>query len=480
MLDALFSKAPIKRHILRLASSLMLTILVAASACSEQAADPAPIESGPLAIEVSSGDLVPAFSPEILDYELSAYTTLAPVLLTVRGASAQIGETKWLDGEPAALPTLAIRPDSVIPIEVMRGSERTTYRLHLSPRELPQYTFQADGAVPKELFLAPFSWTEQIPSYLLVLDAEGEVQYYRKLTAPGLDFKRIKLPDGQIRHTFLSAGAANVLGPSFETLGSHQLVATAQHPSYPADIHDVVMLADDHFILMSYVDKVVHNVPEALLPAPGGARVIAAVVQELQAGAVVAEWDSTDHPELYTLSTDGNAFSDTQAAADYAHLNSIEVDPSDGGWILSFRHLDAILKVAPHSGKILWRLGGAGDSFATPEPQRPSHQHFARLLADGRLQVFDNGNRDQASRVLAYGLDPAKGQLSSFDSLPIDAFSQAMGSAQAVGSGSTLIGLGAHRAGEPDVLEIERATGKHRFQLTFTANYYSYRAQKAE
>ena len=51
-------------------------------------------------------------------------------------------------------------------------------------------------------------------------------------------------------------------------------------------------------------------------------------------------------------------------AADYAHINSLCVDPDDGNLIASFRNLDEVLKNrSAERGEIRWTLGGLGDGF---------------------------------------------------------------------------------------------------------------------
>lgn len=440
-----------------------------------------PVEPPPaLSLALSAGDLVPAFSAEIHDYELSAFSARVPTTVTVSGAEqAQLLDFALVPGEPYRLPPLAITKDGVIQVQVRREGRDASYTIHLMPKDLPALTKRVDSPTPGDLFLTPFSADPKatLPPYLLILDTSGDVVYYRRLATIGLDFKRHLLPSGAVRYSYISEGRVHVLDERFAPVAQVQLLATDRHPAYLSDVHDFQMLAEDHFLLMAYVDKVVSNVPEALPHPAEGARVLAAFVQEIRAGAVVFEWDSAEHPELYALSTEGNNFADATVAADYAHMNSMVVDGRDGGLIMSFRHLDAVLKVSRSDGAILWRLGGADDSFATAPAERPSHQHFASLLPDGRLQLFDNGNASMASRVLTFGIDEAGSAVSSFASQPLGYYAFAMGSVQRFGT-SLVVGLGAHGVGVPDMIEIDQATGERTMELTLPAGYYSYRALK--
>lgn len=462
--------------------SLLVAGLLVGAACAPGGGGQAAPEALALSLEVAPGGLVPAFSPEVRDYELTSYSTLSKVLLTVRGGTARIvgADASFQDGVAAPLPTMMIRPDAVIPIEVATAMGPVTYTLHLLPKDLPPFTFRDYGATPGNLYVAPYSPTKPFTPYLLIVSTSGRIVYYRRLEKPGFDWKRSTLTTGETRYTYISDGDLHVLDEDFQLLGQYRLRSTAQHTSYAADLHDVKMFEDDHFILQSYVERMVTNVPAELLPAAGGARVIAAVLQEQRGSQVVFEWDSTTHPELYALSTESNNYASTEKAADYAHLNSITIDPRDGNFVLSFRHLDSILKVSRRDGAILWRLGNQGDSFATTDAQKTSHQHDARLLPDGRLQAFDNGNQSGNSRIVRYGLDVESGRLTSFESLPLGYYTHAMGNIDVLDARRVVVGLGAHSPGAPDLEELDLLSGQPAFELSFAYDYYSYRAYKTE
>jgi len=69
-------------------------------------------------------------------------------------------------------------------------------------------------------------------------------------------------------------------------------------------------------------------------------KVVVPVLQEIRNGSLVWEWDASDYPQLYGASTDGNDFLNlTHPEADYLHFNF--------GFLLSFRHLDSVIKILP-------------------------------------------------------------------------------------------------------------------------------------
>ncbi|MEM7271484.1 MAG: aryl-sulfate sulfotransferase [Actinomycetota bacterium] len=84
--------------------------------------------------------------------------------------------------------------------------------------------------------------------------------------------------------------------------------------------------------------------------------------------------------------------------ADWTHANGLSVDPLDGGFIVSLRHQDAVIKVS-RQGDLVWIL--SEPDWAEPWSERVLvvdggrpfyHQHDAAFTDDGVLLLFDNGN----------------------------------------------------------------------------------------
>ncbi len=90
---------------------------------------------------------------------------------------------------------------------------------------------------------------------------------------------------------------------------------------------------------------------------------------------------------------------------DWAHTNSVILDPRDGNYIVSLRHQDAVVKIIPGAkdpSGVVWILGAPGrwvapwaDKLLTPIGwpfAHPFHQHAPELTPVGNLVLFDNGN----------------------------------------------------------------------------------------
>src|SRR5208283_5311808 len=165
-------------------------------------------------------------------------------------------------------------------------------------------------------------------------------------------------------------------------------------------------LGDQHYVAMSYAQR---TLDLSKLNAAWGtqALVMCNVMQEVDHGSVLVEWDSANVPSLYADSYFASQIGPA-ALTDYLHMNSIDVDPSDGNFIVSFRHTSSIVKIDRHTAAILWTLGGTEDQYGLTSGQVFSFQHHARMQPDGSMTVFDDGNNNlpqMQTRVLSFVLD---------------------------------------------------------------------------
>jgi len=101
----------------------------------------------------------------------------------------------------------------------------------------------------------------------------------------------------------------------------------------------------------------------------------------------------------------------TMQVEEWMHANSLQVAPT-GVLLMSVRHLDTIIAISPQFDRIAWRLGRFGSDFSFPNPgDRFYHEHYVRMLENGNILFFDNGNGrpaaegSQYSRALELALD---------------------------------------------------------------------------
>jgi hypothetical protein len=141
---------------------------------------------------------------------------------------------------------------------------------------------------------------------------------------------------------------------------------------------------------------------------------------------------------------------------DWTHSNSLFVG-GRGNVIMSIRHLDQIISIAPDFQSVEWRLGGPSSDFIFPNSgDQFYHQHSAVALANGNILLFDNGNSrpdaegGEYSRALELHLD--------FDDMSArkvwqyrhepDLFAACCSNVTRLGNGNTVLVFGADFARE--------------------------------
>ncbi|MBS1771364.1 MAG: aryl-sulfate sulfotransferase [Bacteroidetes bacterium] len=339
------------------------------------------------------------------------------------------------------------------------------------------------------IIAAPFT-SDNKSSTLLVMDNNGNIHISIPLEASSMNFHRWDI-NGKIRYTyqyynpysFLISGIGYIPGYTVlmdENMNVLKHIYLQQYNGRSAsdpnvlDGHDFILFDDDHYISMAYYKR-----PASLdnsIVTSDSVTVVAPIIQEVRNGNVVWEWDGSQYPEFYSTSVEGNDFSNTTAAQDYMHMNSMIVDDKDGNLICSFRNLNQIVKINRKTGNIIWRLGGKNSDFAVSSDQQFLRQHDVTLTDGGKtLLVFDNGdfNTRPYTRICEYQLDENSRTISSFKAmkLPNNTFCRFMGSVQKTDS-SYFIGCGS----TPQIMEVNYNTGAIIKQITL-ANQ-SYRVQR--
>lgn len=345
------------------------------------------------------------------------------------------------------------------------------------PADFPPITVtNANNPSPGYTFLSNFAFGPMnFGYYLMILDNAGAPVFYKKLDTAAYDFK--KQPNGNL--TYFSARTQKF----YEMNVNYQIIDSFECGNgYPTDLHELLLFENGHSYLMSYDPQRV-NMANLVSQGDSNAVVIGLIIQELDADKnVIFQWRSWDHFNIL----DAKHTNFTESEIDYAHGNAIELC-SDGNIMISSRHMDEITKINRSTGSIIWRLGGKKNQFAFEnETHYFSHQHAIRELPNGNITIFDNGNfyepinpihgRMSApfSRVLEYSLDETRLIATKVweyvNNPPIYGF--AMGYAERLNNGNTIIGWG---AGRPAFTEVNSA-GQVVFELSLPPGQVSYRA----
>ncbi|HLT23748.1 MAG TPA: aryl-sulfate sulfotransferase [Ignavibacteria bacterium] len=318
-----------------------------------------------------------------------------------------------------------------------------------------------------KIFISGFPFGPQTYTpYLSIIDNSGAVAHSIESNSTSLDFKKHKNGTYSFFNGF--SNSYIILDSKFDPIDT-----VGCGNGYETDGHELIILDNGHMLVMSY-DSTKVDMSTIVPGGHPGASVIGLVIQELDKEKnVVYQWRSWEEMEI----TDASSSIDlTQQKLDPIHGNSIERD-YDGHLLISSRHLDEITKLDRRTGKIIWRLGGKKNEFTfINDPERFSYQHDARRVAPGRILLFDNGNYHSPpySRAIEYELNEITktAKLVWEFNHNKEVYGFAMGNAQRLSNGNTLICWGAT---QPNVTEVN-PLGQIVFEMSLEPGLFSYRA----
>jgi arylsulfate sulfotransferase len=352
--------------------------------------------------------------------------------------------------------------------------------IYLKTNKVFKYTFETKDTSKQGYILI----TPSLPANLdygkiVIVDLNGNKILERQIQGVVSDFRQWNVR-GRIRYSYMvhdtdvnqvlaaagSARKAVILDSALNEIKQLRFLPQKEGTNYEKqglDHHDLIMLSDNHFITMSLWVKNVNNIPAYLIQSHK-TRIAAPLIQEILNDSLVWQWDGSRYPELYENSTMGNKFYDTLAPQDYAHMNSMFIDPNDSNLILSLHNNNQVIKVSRHTGDILWRLGGRNSDFELTVEQVFLRQHHATMIDSGRtLLLFDNGEKSARpySRILEFGLDEANKRITSFKAYKVPGpFAGTRGSVQKIGNSYYICGGSANY-----VLEMDCRSGEKVMEL---------------
>ena len=316
----------------------------------------------PSGLEITtSSTLTPAFDPSITDYAFIAPSS-GPVQVSV---NAPTGTQVSVDGQPAQTlsftKSVTIAAGQSFEIVVTAGLTSITYYVRCLPTDFPTWTMLRNGTPQAQYYIiAPdISLAVGGPSrhYIIIADANGVPVWWYLST----DYPRngLLLADGNIAWT-LTANAE-------ERTFSGTLVRSFKNDTSiggALDLHELQQLPNGDFIVIADVNRGPFD-----LTAYNGlanAMEVDQVIEEIAPnGSLVWSWSATDH--ISFNQTDAiwwPTYVQGQAIADMYHMNSVE--PDGTGFVVSFRHLDAVLRIDKANGQHGMETWWDSDS---PEPE---------------------------------------------------------------------------------------------------------------
>jgi len=350
-------------------------------------------------------------------------------------------------GELAAAhvaPVLGLRPATTHTLAIRVTDERgetldaapITVTTAALPADFPVFT--TDRIAPAQI--EPGVTLTGMSRYVLAVDDTGHIVWYSDRGEATEDVRR--LPGGNL---LVNLGN-HVTATEIDVWGNEIRRWHAAHstPGTPGSIpvavdsfhHELGRLPGGEMFTLSTELRTYGDYPTGELdPTPQSAAqsvVGDVVVQFAVDGTVTRRYSMLDRLDPYRLGYGSFgmfwvAFYGPAATVDWSHGNAVFPDPGDGGYLVSLRHQDALVKLDA-AGALVWILGTHDNwpsAFApyllTPvggSLQWPFHQHAPRILADGHILVFDNGNfrvsppapkpATSYSRAVEFAVDPVR------------------------------------------------------------------------
>ncbi len=352
-----------------------------------------PPPAGTPTVIVTDPPSFPAFQTGVTNYVIRCdpstpvavhVTSPTETLVSVDGRyprSGMFGES--VSQSPGERFTIAITTDPA-------HDNTVQYNVRCLPTDFPPWTAQ-----PAPYGLTPYFMTAPLvptaAAYTAIYDRNGVPLWWGE---PQGTFFSTLLPDGNIG-TMLDGGVD-------ESRLDGTAVRSVKTVGGPADPHDVLLLPSGHFVMVTSQPRT--GVDLTPIGGPADASICDHVVQEIDPadGSVVWSWNTFDHipvtemdPQWYAAYI---AAPPTPCGYDVYHWNAIE--PTGTGFILSYRHLDAVYRIDQATGNVEWKLGGSARPESLTVVGDPvfsggSHfggQHDARLQADGTVSLFDDGS----------------------------------------------------------------------------------------
>jgi Arylsulfotransferase (ASST)/Bacterial Ig domain/Bacterial cadherin-like domain/RTX calcium-binding nonapeptide repeat (4 copies) len=426
------------------------------------------------AVAVSAApEVFPAFERGIDDYvvrcdgtPLDVSATLAPgYSISVDGQAQEEGSVE------ASVP---LRANQQFAFTVFHGQGRHRYFVRCLPADFPAFSVERTGpteaqwyVVTPSIFASPPGVSAQ---YSILFDKNGAPIWWMRSAGATMPLDAKLLPNGNITWLHFGGGGMEerqldgTLSRALDTVGG-----TADH-------HEVLLLPNGNYILGRYPASTGIDMTGCGGSASG--TLIDAEVQELTpAGSLVWSWKASDHisfsevPDVWKDQCSGDG--------DIYHFNSVE--PDGDGYVISFRHLNAVYRVDRETGNIDWKLGGmarpesltvVGDPLSATSTF--GGQHDARILADGTLTVFDNGTgQRRPPRSVRFSIDADAGTATLLEDVRDvgTPASQCCGSTRRMPGGNWITAWGGFN---PYITE-QTGSGERAFTLNFTQGFVTYR-----
>ena len=334
---------------------------------------------------------------------------------------------------------LTVKDDSDVPITLATGTgTSTTYVVHCMDSRNPAIERTAKEPGASTELLSVYAQLEPVRrqinvTYLAIIDANGVPRWQQRLNTRAAHFKAH--PDGKYPYSYgqrVSTSVGYQMVILDENLDEVDRVTTTSRVQHTG-AHDFAIRENGNYVFEAY--EPARRDFSAYTDADGNAYATIqltddSVIEEVNPdGERVFFWNSWN--DMYLNDCRQHRFPN-----DYAHINSVQV--VDGADIIaSFRGCSQVWRIDRETETGEWLLGRSNRSDAEWEADGIQRlkivgdphgefcgQHSARLIPNGHLLLFDNGNHcledpetgdpqrpnGEFSRVVEYALDPDNGE----------------------------------------------------------------------
>jgi hypothetical protein len=287
--------------------------------------------------------------------------------------------------------------------------ERFVSRPELAPPRVA-ITTRTGAQAPGEMLLAPYAGPGQYGP--MILDNRGGLVWFKPIPkgSRAADL-RVQRYEGRPALTWwqnpLVAGGRRDAGIEIYDSSYRQVRIVRAGNGYQPDLH-AFEITPRGTALMTVYDAIRCNLHRFGGPAEGAIADTLLQELDLRTGLVRFEWHSLDHVSLRESYMPLTHSGTPTSPWDFFHINSIDPEPN-GDLLVDSRNTWAAYEIDPHTGQIVWRLGGKNSNFRMGPGAKPAWQHDAERLSGGTISFFDNGATPRVhpqSRAIVLHLDP--------------------------------------------------------------------------
>ncbi len=404
---------------------------------------------------------------------LPGETVTVRTRLRVRGA--RVGTWRFtIANQAGSIPATGLPPAQRVP------GDQLTFRSRpdLTPAAI-EVTRQSPDAAPGDIFLTPQQGPTQ--NGVMILGPNGDLVWFQRVPEDDIAANlRVQQYRGRRVLTWWQGYSGAGVGAGEDVIydSSYRRVAVVHAGNgLSADLHEFHLTSQGTALITAYYPV---HVDASAWHGSDQQVVLDSVVQEIdiKTGLVLYQWDSLDHVPLADTyeampKTAGGPF-------DYFHINSVQRQ-QNGDLLISARNTWAAYDVDPHTGAIVWTLGGKKSSYKLGSGVTFAFQHDVRLHTDSdpTVTLFDDGAGPPRVHAQSRGItvkldDKAKTATLVTEDLHSPALAAAFeGNVEALPGGNSFVGWGQ----QPYFTEFN-SRGEMVFDGRFVDSNSSYRAYR--